>query len=48
MSALNGGLPAEQKPAFEELLRQSLADRAEIEAELQEVAKILEQLSQHL
>jgi len=42
------GLPAEQKPAFEELLRQSLADRAEIEAELQEVAKILEQLSQHL
>ncbi len=40
-------LPPEQKPAFEELLRQSLADRAEIEAELQQVTKILEQISQH-
>ncbi len=42
------GLSPEQKPAFEELLRQALADRAEIETELQQVTKILEQLSHSL
>nr|BAL57485.1 histidine kinase [uncultured Chloroflexota bacterium] len=40
------GLPAEQKPAFEELLRQALADREEVESELDKVKQILEQFSQ--
>ena len=39
-------IPAEQKPAFEELLRQALADREEVESELDKVKQILEQFSQ--
>lgn len=42
------GLPAEQKPAFEELLRQALADRAEIESELQKINQTLEHLNEAL
>lgn len=39
------GLSAEQKPAFEELLRQTMLDRDEVERELNKVNQILESFS---
>lgn len=39
------GLPAEQKPAFEELLHQAIFDRDEVERELNKVNQILESFS---
>ncbi len=37
-------LPAEQRPAFEAMLKQALADRAEIQAELKEVYRAIDEL----
>lgn len=38
-------LPPEQKPAFEELLQQAINDRAEVQAELDKVIQILDELA---
>lgn len=37
-------LPVEQRPAFEAMLKQALADRAEIQAELKEVYRAIDEL----
>lgn len=39
-------LPAEQMPAFQELLSQAVRDRAEIRAELEQVNKLINKLSE--
>jgi hypothetical protein len=38
-------LPADQKPAFEALLQQSMRDRDEIQSELYDIYKTIEELS---
>ena len=40
-------LPAGQRPAFESLLQQAVSDRNEIQTELNEIYKILDQLNQN-
>jgi DNA-binding response OmpR family regulator len=41
-------LPKEQTPAFQELLKQAVSDRSEIRAELEQVDKFLQKISEDL